>query len=68
MNQVLELFGDIESFLRKDDDFSSATCTKLLSFFNDTQKRVMLKVELATVVHLVSILSKRFISWKVTVH
>ena len=50
MNQVLELFGDIESFLRRDKDFSSATHTKLLSFFNDTQTRVMLKVELAIVV------------------
>lgn len=50
INQVLEMFGDVEAFLRRNDDFASATRAKLLAFFDDPQRRVLLKIELAVVV------------------
>lgn len=50
MKQLLELFGDVETFLRRPDEFSTATRSKLLSFFSDQRKNGLLKIELATVV------------------
>ena len=50
MNQAFMMFGDIEPFLRENEDVSPATRTKLLEFFNDQQKLFLLKLELAVVV------------------
>ena len=49
-NQLLELFGDLEPFLKAKDEFSAATRTKLLGFFADPLKNSFLKVELAAVI------------------
>ena len=49
MKQVLELFGDVETFLQRNDDFAAATRSKLLTFFDNPQKKALLKVELAVV-------------------
>ena len=50
MKQLLDLFGDVETFLRKPDEFSSATQSKLLSLFSDQSKKSLLQIELALVV------------------
>lgn len=50
MNQAFMMFGDIEPFLRENDDASPATRMKLLEFFNDRQKLFLLKLELAVIV------------------
>ena len=52
MKQVLDLFGDVEVFIQRNEDFASATRSKLLTFFSDPQKKALLKVELAIVVDL----------------
>ena len=49
MNQLLELFGDLQPFLMSTEEFSSATRTKLLGFFSNQQTCVVLKVELAAI-------------------
>ena len=50
MNQILELFGDIENFLKAPEEFSGNTRAKLLEYFATPQKRHGLKVELAAVI------------------
>ena len=47
--QVMVHFGDVEPFLKKNEDLPSATRTKLLSFFTD-DKKDKLQVELAGVI------------------
>jgi len=51
MNQILELFGDIESFLKVPEEFSGSTRAKLLKYFATTQIKHNLKVELAGVIY-----------------
>ena len=43
-------FGDIQPFLRAQDDLSQATYSKLLAIVSDPTKNALLKVELAAVV------------------
>ena len=50
INQTFELFGDVESFIRQDEEFSSSTRAKLTDFFTDKQKLDCLKVEFAAIV------------------
>ena len=50
MNQILELFGDIEPFLRNTEEFSGITRAKLLEYFATSQIKNSLKVELAAVI------------------
>ena len=50
MNQLLELFGDLEPFLRGSNDFSSSTWAKLLEILTNPQTSTILKVELATII------------------
>ena len=50
MNQILELFGDIEPFLRNPEEFSGITRAKLLEYFATMQIKNSLKVELAVVI------------------
>ncbi|XP_065892612.1 uncharacterized protein [Dysidea avara] len=47
--QVMVHFGDVEPFLKNNEDLPSATRTKLLSFFTD-DKKDKLQVELAAVI------------------
>ena len=47
--QVMVHFGDVEPFLKKNEDLPPVTRTKLLSFFTD-DKRDKLQVELAAVI------------------
>ena len=48
-NQIMVHFGDVEPFLKNNEDLPSVTRTKLLSFFTD-DKKDKLKVELAAVI------------------
>ena len=48
--QVFDLFGDVEMFLRQNTDLSPATRSKLLTFFDDPNKKAHLQLELATLV------------------
>ena len=50
-HQVLQQFGDVESFLRE-HDISPVTHTKLFDILSDPQQLAMLKVELAAVVDI----------------
>ena len=50
MNQLLELFGDLEPFLRSSEDFSVATRSKLIGILSNPQTSTVLKVELATII------------------
>jgi len=50
MRQLLELFGDVQTFIQRNDDSATVTHSKLLTFFNDPQKKALLKAELAVVV------------------
>lgn len=50
MRQLLELYGDVESFLRSHEDLSTSTCAKLLRFMDDPQLRAYLQIELAVVI------------------
>lgn len=49
MKQVLEYFGDICNFLGNNEEFLTNTRAKLLTFFSDSQKTVLLQLELAVV-------------------
>ena len=49
MKQLLELYGDVEVFLRQYDQ-APATRQKLLQFFQDQQKKAFLEIELAVIV------------------
>ena len=51
MNQVLNLFGDVEAFLQENLDLSSSvTRLKLLAFFDDPVKKTLLQIEIAATV------------------
>ena len=45
----MELFGDVESFLRTNEDLASATQGKLLGYFNNMKNKVCLHIEMAVV-------------------
>ena len=49
MNQLLELYGDLETFLRRHDDLAPATCNKLLQHLDDPTKKAYLQLELAVI-------------------
>ncbi len=50
MKAVMVKFGDIEPFLRAQDDLAPATCSKLLSIVSDHARNAHLRIELAAVV------------------
>ena len=50
MKHIMELFGDVESFLRGNEDLAPATRGKLLTYFDDTRKKICLKIEMAIIV------------------
>ena len=50
VKMVMLHFQDIEPFLRSNDDISPATRPKLLSFYDDQQKRGLLQLEIAATV------------------
>ena len=50
LHQLMVHFGDVEPFLRKNEDVGPSTRQKLLSFFDDSQKTGLLKLELAAVI------------------
>ena len=50
LNELFELFGDVQSFLNHENKFSSSTREKLAGHFSDHQKLNTLKVELAAIV------------------
>ena len=50
INQTFELFGDVEAFIRQDEEFSNNTRAKLTEFFSDNRKLECLKVEFAAIV------------------
>ena len=50
MNQLLELFGDLQSFLMSKEEFSSTTRNKLLRSLTDPKIYAVLKLEPATVI------------------
>ena len=45
ISQVMELFVDVESFLRSNDDLTPATRTRLLGYFDDLQKKMAIVVD-----------------------
>ena len=50
MQQLLQLFGDVESFLRSNEDLPATTSSKLLRYFDDPQLKGNLQLELSVVV------------------
>ena len=50
MNQLMKVFGDVELFLKRSDDFLGNTRTKLLEYIENPTKVHTLKVELASVI------------------
>ena len=50
VNQLLELFGDIQPFLEENGDLGPATRSKMLSILLDPCKKIHLKLEMAAVV------------------
>ena len=50
IKQVLEMYGDVEVFLRTNTDLAPATRMKLLVIFDDVQKKACLRVEVAATV------------------
>ncbi len=50
MKQLLELYGDLESFIRRHDDLGPATRKKLLQYLDDPSKKGFLQLELAVIV------------------
>ena len=50
MKDVLVKFGDVEEFVRGNDEFSPATKSKLLAIVSDSSKKGQLLLELAAVV------------------
>ena len=48
--QIMVQFGDVEPFLRCNEDITPATKSKRLSFFTDNEKKSKLKMELAIVI------------------
>ena len=49
MRQILELIADVGIFLQDNDEFSLATCSKLITLLSDPQKRGLLKVEFSAI-------------------
>ena len=50
INQLLELYGDLDPFLRQHDDLPTVTRRKLLGHLDDHNKKVYLELELAVTV------------------
>ena len=50
IKKVMELFGDVESFLVTNEDLAPAIQGKLLGYFNNMQKKACLQIEMAVVV------------------
>ena len=50
MHQVFYYFGDVEPFLLENEDMSRATHGRLLGFFSDASRKVILQVQLAAIV------------------
>ena len=50
LNQLLELFGDVQPFLQDSEGFSNSTRAKLLKILTNTQQCVLLRLELAAVI------------------
>ena len=50
INQLMELFGDVEPFLVENDDLGPKTRTQMLSILQDPTKKASLMVEMAAVV------------------
>ena len=50
INQLMELFGDVEPFLLENDDLGPRTRTRMLSILQDPTKKASLMVEMAAVV------------------
>ena len=50
MKQLLELYGDVEAFLRTHEDLAPATRTKLLRYLDVPQKKSCIELELAVTV------------------
>ena len=50
MKQLLELYGDLETFLRRHDNLAPATRNKLLQHLDDPTKKALLQLELAVIV------------------
>ena len=48
--QLMVQFGDLEQFLKRNDDVTPATRTKLLAFFSESSKKANLQIELAAIV------------------
>ena len=49
MKQLLELYGDLEIFLRRHDDLAPATRNKLFQHLDDPTKKAYLQLELAII-------------------
>ena len=47
---LVELFGDVEAFLRRNEGIAPSTRGKLLSYFDNPQKKVCLQMEAAIIV------------------
>ena len=50
MKQLLELYGDVEAFLRTHEDLAPATRTKLLRYLDVPQRKSCIELELAVTV------------------
>lgn len=50
IKQLMETFGDVEPFLTRNEDLAPATRKKLLTYFNDAQKKSYLQIEIAVIV------------------
>ena len=50
VNQLLEVFGDIQPFLEENTDLGPATRSKMLSILHDPSKKTYLMLEMAAVV------------------
>ena len=58
MNQILELFGDVEPFLTSPEEFSGITRAELLEYFVTPRIEHGLKVELAVFIDAGNLLYK----------
>ena len=50
MKQVMELYGDVEPFLRENNDLSPATREHLMNIFDNLDEAVDLELELAALI------------------
>ena len=44
INQLLELFGDVQAYLEQHDDLGQATRSRMLFILQDPSKKMYLKV------------------------